>query len=76
MCIQDIFKIISSVQTSDQSEMKSILFWKQFFMLSKYNKNRLYYYDNLFIDINASKMIYEDNLNDVADILDDYNLLY
>ncbi len=45
-------------------------------MLSKYNKNRLYYYDNLFIDINASKMIYEDNLNDVADILDDYNLQY
>lgn len=74
VCTQDVFKIISSIKTSNSSEMESALFWKYFFNLSRCKKNYLYYYDNLFIDIDAKKMIYEDNLRDVANILDGYNL--
>ena len=76
VCTQDIFKIISSIKTDNQCEKDSLLFWKYFFNLSRCKKDHLYYYDNLFIDIAAKKMIYEDNLGDVSSILDDYNLQF
>lgn len=76
VCTQDIFKIISSVKSDNQSEIDSALFWKYFFNLSRCKKDCLYYYDNLFIDIAAKKMIYEENLRDVADTLDGYKLQF
>ena len=76
ICTQDIFKIISSIKTDNQCEKDSVLFWKYFFNLSRCKKDHLYYYDNLFIDIAAKKMIYEDNLGDVSSILDGYNLQF
>lgn len=76
VCTQDIFKIISSVKSDNQSEIDSALFWKYFFNLSRCKKDHLYYYDNLFIDIAAKKMIYEENLRDVADALDGYKLQF
>ena len=76
ICTQDIFKIISSIRTDNQCEKDSALFWKYFFNLSRCKKDHLYYYDNLFIDIAAKKMIYEDNLGDVSSILDGYNLQF
>ena len=76
VCTQDIFKIISSIKTDNQCEKDSLLFWKYFFNLSRYKKDHLYYYDNLFIDVAAKKMIYEDNLGDVSSILDGYNLQF
>ena len=76
ICTQDIFKIISSIKTDNQCEKDSILFWKYFFNLSRCKKGHLYYYDNLFIDIAAREMIYENNLGDVASILDGYNLQF
>lgn len=76
VCTQDIFKIISSIKTDNQCEKDSLLFWKYFFNLSRCKKDNLYYYDNLFIDIAAKKMIYEDDLSNVADILDGYNLQF
>ena len=36
----------------------------------------MYVFDNLFIDVAAKKMIYEDNLGDVSSILDGYNLQF
>ena len=76
ICTQDIFKIISSIKTDNQCEKDSVLFWKYFFNLSRCKKDHLYYYDNLFIDVAAKKMIYEDNLGDVSSILDGYNLQF
>lgn len=76
ICTQDIFKIISSIRTDNQCEKDSVLFWKYFFNLSRCKKDCLYYYDNLFIDIAAKKMIYEENLRDVADTLDGYKLQF
>ena len=76
VCTQDIFKIISSIKTDNQCEKDSVLFWKYFFNLSRCKKDHLYYYDNLFIDVAAKKMIYEDNLGDVSSILDGYNLQF
>lgn len=71
---KDIFKLISTINPKSSEEKDSILFWKYYFNLSRSRKDCLYYHDDLFIDINAKKMIYEDNLSDVANMLESYDL--
>lgn len=73
---KDIFKLISTISPKSSEEKDSILFWKYYFNLSRSRKDCLYYHDDLFIDINAKKIIYEDNLCDVANLLDGYVLKF
>lgn len=73
---KDIFKLISTINPKSSEEKDSVLFWKYYFNLSRSRKDCLYYHDDLFIDIKAKKMIYEDNLNVIVDMLDEYDLQF
>lgn len=73
---KDIFRLISKINPKSDVEKDSVLFWKYYFNLTNSKRDCLYYHDDLFIDIAAKKVIYEDNLSDVADMLDGYNLKF